>query len=202
MRRQRSSSKRERRPSKPAPRARIPSNVEALASTGPRAEPAKTSAELIGRIVAKRIDNLDRHAFNVNPRFDYRHRLTVGTPPQTLLAKARKIRSREDAVGKLMDALQRTLIPEMIAICPSLTAKDLIAALRQAWPATRGQRVAATMFDSGLIRAAHAAVQQEHGPGAGDWTRLAAAEELADRLAVDVRTIKNYLRRTSPGKNL
>ena len=79
------------------------------------------------------------------------------------------------------------LVPRLMRILPSLTQKQFLLLLKEAWPATRGVR-RPSLFSRPLIHSAYEALLRENK----SWGARAAKKELADSLGVSSRTI-DYL---------
>jgi len=152
---------------------------------------ATRSEALVQKIVKRRADVLIEALSRITLP-DYLAATYRGAPQAKIHRKSLKSIKRrvlrELDLRPFIDALCDH-VPEVVKAYPPVTRRDFVAILKLAWPASRGPG-ANRIFDAGLIRAAHAALLQEHP----HWGSRAATKELADHLMVTPRTIQAHLR--------
>ncbi len=153
-----------------------------------------SAAELVQKIIERRVDELTRLIWKAHPANAYLRSVRPGrwkledAAPSSYEDIMRPVR-RKLRLLWLVEALCEYVIPALVSNYPSVTRKDFVALLSTTWPASRGTR-ARRMFDPELVRAAHAALMHENP----HWSSRAATDILADRLMVTSRTIQAHLR--------
>jgi hypothetical protein len=113
-------------------------------------------------------------------------------PPEILTRTKRQGYLYPEAVAllKARDIINQYLIPQVVEILPSMTRTLLFTLLRNAWPGSRGTKRLLT-FDPHVTAQAHDALRREHPT----WGCRGACEVLAQRPAIDVRTVKSLIKR-------
>jgi hypothetical protein len=193
---------------RPPRRIRLTSSIR---ESGVAASPQPSSSELITHIIRKRVADLRAAANKALARAlvaDPKLRAAYGIlesrvrrfgtstvfeyPPEVLTRTKSRGYLYPEAVALLnaRDIINHHLIPRVVEILPSMTRTHLFTLLKDAWPGSRGSK-RLLMFDPYVTAQAHDALRREQP----DWGCRGACEVLAQRLAIDVRTVKSLIKR-------